>query len=340
MPEPTELRQDSATRNWIVVAPGRGHRPTVFGRTARAAAAAACPFCPGREAETPAELWRLATADGGWQVRVVPNKYAMLAGHGSGTRHVTAGGFVAMLGFGRYEVVSESPAHDADLARGGTAAVRDALEAYPARYRALRAEGWACVVVFRNHGPGAGTSLAHAHSQLVATPVVPLEIRHRFEVARQHFDDTGTCRYVELLGREMAEGRRIVLTRDRVVAFQPFAAAVPFETWIMPRTHAASFGDASDGDLDDLASALRAVLGGLSHLLGDPDYNLVIQSAPPGDEGRPYFVWHLRIVPRLTTPAGFELGSGMPVNPSLPEETAAELRDAVAREIARAGAQE
>lgn len=339
MPEPTELRQDPTTRNWIVVAPGRGRRPSVFGRAARPAAdAATCPFCSGHEAETPPELWRL-DGDGGWRVRVIPNMFAMLAGRGSGTRHVTAGGFVSMPGIGRHEVVVESPDHDADLARADVRTVRDVLEAYRARYGALRAEGWACIVVFRNHGPGAGTSLAHPHSQIVATPVVPIEIRHRFDIAMQHFDDTGTCLYVEILRRELAEGRRIVLERDRVVAFQPFAAAVPFETWIMPRTHAAAFGDASDRDLDDLAVALRAVLGGLSRHLGDPDYNLVIQSAPPGDEDRQYFVWHLRIVPRLTTPAGFELGSGMRVNPSLPEETAAELRDTLAKEIAHGGDQ-
>jgi len=66
--------------------------------------------------------------------------------------------------------------------------------------------------------------------------------------------------------------------------------------------------------------------------LDDPDYNYVIHSAPPGDEGLPYFLWHLQIVPRLTTPAGFELGSGISVNPSSPETTAASLREAIAQE--------
>ena len=67
----------------------------------------------------------------------------------------------------------------------------------------------------------------------------------------------------------------------------------------------------------------------LADVLADPDYNAIIQSAPPGDESREYFVWHLRIVPRLATPAGFELGSGMAINPTLPEETAELMRRAV-----------
>jgi galactose-1-phosphate uridylyltransferase len=64
-------------------------------------------------------------------------------------------------------------------------------------------------------------------------------------------------------------------------------------------------------------------------VLDDPDYNAVIQSAPPGDESREYFVWHRRIVPRLAIPAGFELGSGMATNPTLPEQTADALRRAI-----------
>ncbi len=36
--------------------------------------------------------------------------------------------------------------------------------------------------------------------------------------------------------------------------------------------------------------------------------------------------WFLRIVPRLTVQAGFEVGAGMNINPSLPESDAAYLR--------------
>jgi diadenosine tetraphosphate (Ap4A) HIT family hydrolase len=111
--------------------------------------------------------------------------------------------------------------------------------------------------------------------------------------------------------------------------FQPFAAAVPFETWLMPRTADPSFGDVSDAALAAFAPVLRDVLAGLGQALGDPDCNLVIQSAPIGDEDRQYFVWHVRIIPRLQTVAGFELGSGMAINSWLPEESASLLRDAV-----------
>jgi UDPglucose--hexose-1-phosphate uridylyltransferase len=126
--------------------------------------------------------------------------------------------------------------------------------------------------VFRNHGPGSGTSLDHPHSQIVAAPVVPLLIRRRFDVARQHHDDFGTCLYLEVIQREVKDGRRVVADGRRVVGFQPFAAAVPFETWVMPRFHQASFGEADDEVLDELAGVLRRVLTGLRRALDDPPY--------------------------------------------------------------------
>jgi UDPglucose--hexose-1-phosphate uridylyltransferase len=328
----TELRLDPTIRNWVISAPERSKRPDAFRRPRRERAAGndTCPFCPGREAETPAELFRLPGANGGWRLRVVPNKFAALSAGGSRDQQANGLGFTSMPGTGRHEVVIESPVHDWDLATADEREVRDVLTVYRARHRALRDASAAMVVIFRNHGAGGGTSLPHPHSQVVAAPVVPLLVRHRFDVAMQHYDDTGLCLYVEILHRELADGRRIVAQNDNFVAFQPFATASPFETWLMPRTHRASFADTGDDELAQLAALLRYVLGGLWELLDDPDYNYVIQSAPPGDEDKPYFLWHMQIVPKLTTPAGFELGSGISINPSSPEATAAALREAIA----------
>jgi UDPglucose--hexose-1-phosphate uridylyltransferase len=328
----SELRQDPCTRNWVVIAPTRSQRPHAPDeRPLRQLHVDRCPFCPGRESETPPEVWRLASPAGGWRVRVVPNRFALLTPDGSPRRQVSPEGFVGMPGIGHHEVIIESPDHSADLARGEDADVRAVLEAYRARFNALRRADTSVIVIFRNHGPAAGTSLAHPHSQIVATPVVPIDIRHRFEVAMQHYDAFGTCLYTDVLDRELGDGRRIVLETPRFVAFQPFASAMPFETWIMPRDALACFGDATDATLDDLARALHAVLAGLAEGLGDPDYNAVLQSAPVRDENREYFIWHLRILPRLAIAAGFELGSGMPVNPTQPEDTAAALRRFVQR---------
>lgn len=326
----SELRQDPCTRDWVVIAPERNLRPhTLTPARQRTASGANCPFCPGHESETPHELWRLEGADGQWRVRVVPNRFPVLEPGGKPQRTVSELGMVSMPGVGHHEVIVESPDHSADLADSDTAAVRGVLEAYRARYRALRSATNGVILIFRNHGPSAGTSIAHPHSQIVATPVVPIQVRHRFEVAMAHYDDLGTCLYLDIMEREQRDGRRVILQTDDYLVFQPFAAAAPYETWIMPRWHQATFGDCTDAALDALAAVLPPVLRGLCNLLGDPDYNAIVHSAPVGDEQREYFIWHIRIVPRLSTPAGFELGSGMGVNATSPELTAAELRSAI-----------
>jgi UDPglucose--hexose-1-phosphate uridylyltransferase len=276
-------------------------------------------------------LFRLNDDNAGWRVRVIPNKFPALSAYGSRDPRANGLGFTSMPGIGSHDVVVESPRHDWDLATGADDEVRDVLTAYRSRYLALRDSRTAAVIIFRNHGAGAGTSLPHPHSQIVATPVIPPLVRHRVDVAVQHYEETGHCLYVEILHRELADERRIVFENEGFVAFQPFASAAPFETWIVPRAHRASFADTTDEELTQFAPVLREVLGGLRRLLDDPDYNYVIHSAPPGDEHKLYFLWHLQIVPRLTTAAGFELGSGISVNPSSPEETAAWLRRALSQ---------
>lgn len=329
-----ELRQDPTTRNWVIMAPARHVRPhdAEAGTPSHPDGPSGCPFCPGNEAATPPELWRLGDR-AGWRIRVVPNKFpALMPQHGAVRSNRRT--LLTMTGHGHHEVVIESPRHDWDMSTGDEADVLAVLRAYRARYRALqRAADTGLIVIFRNHGPASGTSLDHPHSQILATPIVPLLVRHRLNVARQHFDDIGTCLYVESVGRELAEGSRIVASTGRLAAFEPFASTVPFETWISPCHHAASFGDVSDDTLQDLARLLTRVLYGLREALDDPPYNLVIHSAPIGEEATPYFAWYVQIVPRVSTPAGFELGTGIPINTVLPEDAAAELRARIGERV-------
>jgi UDPglucose--hexose-1-phosphate uridylyltransferase len=71
-----------------------------------------------------------------------------------------------------------------------------------------------------------------------------------------------------------------------------------------------------------LQDTLRRVSIGLN----DPDYNYIIRSAPIEDTNVKYDHWYAVIVPKLTTPAGFELGTGIYINSTLPEQCAEFLR--------------
>ncbi|WP_091102843.1 hypothetical protein [Nonomuraea pusilla] len=330
-----ELRQDPCTRDWVVLAPQRGERPLEWGEPVPVPGSReTCPFCPGREERTPPELWRRPGPDGGWSIRVVPNRYPVVTPPTGPATEAVAGArrvrglFRRAVADGSHEVVIETPDHDWDIADGGTDTVAAVLDACRTRTRVLRERGPGLVLPFRNHGAAAGTSLAHPHSQIVSTPVVPLRHRHLHDVARAYHDDTGGCLYLDLVRAELDDGARVVAARERAAAFAPYAARTPYETWVVPTERRASFADASDEALADVAALLVRVLGGLRRLLGDVPYNYAIVGAPNGGEGARWFQWHVQIVPRLTIAAGFELGSGMAVNIVPPERAAAELRNA------------
>jgi UDPglucose--hexose-1-phosphate uridylyltransferase len=201
--------------------------------------------------------------------------------------------------------------------------VEEVLHAYRDRYLTLRQDRRIrLILIFKNHGAAAGTSLRHPHSQIVATPVVPAYVRRKCEEAIRYFDATGRCLYMDILKAEQQSGQRVIFETGGFLVFHPFASQVPFETWIVPKRLRPSFGQISIEELRDLAAVLRESLRRLAGLLNDPDYNFVIHSAPVDGEDEEYFLWHLQIVPRLTQIAGFEIGSGMRINTACPEETA------------------
>jgi UDPglucose--hexose-1-phosphate uridylyltransferase len=330
------IRQDPTTKDWVIIAPNRGKRPHDTGPTpaagSQASWEASCPFCPGNESRTPPEVWRLAAPHGsGWAVRVIPNKFGALTGQGASERREDGPLFQEMAGVGYHEVIVETPVHNRPLPLMTDAEVERVLTAYQARYHALQADPRVkSIVLFKNHGARAGTSLAHPHAQLVAMPVAPMQVRRKYAVALSHYDDTGRCLYCDLVQAEVQARVRVVLETARFVVLHPFASRVPFETWILPIRHQASFGQVSAEDLRALAQVLRATLRALYDCLGVPDFNALVQTAPLEDEAKPYYLWHLQIVPRITTMAGFELGSGMAISTMMPEESAALMREVMA----------
>jgi UDPglucose--hexose-1-phosphate uridylyltransferase len=326
------LRQDPTTRDWVILAPGRGDRPRSNEERAhkhrpRVPHDPACPLCPGNEHRTPSELLRLPAAGDDWLVRVVPNKYPAVTPDGDLQRREAGPFFREMDGTGHHELIVETPVHDRVTPLMTPDEITRLLRAYQLRYWALRRDprvNW--VVLFKNHGEGAGTSLEHPHFQIVALPMPPADVRRKYDVAIRHFDDTGRCLYCDLLEAELQAGVRIVEQTERFVVLHPFASRVPFETWVLPRESQPSFTEVAEGDMAEVAEVLARTLRALHSVLDDPDFNLVLESAPVGDEFRPYFLWHIRIVPRLGPVAGFEVGSGMAITSLLPEESAARVR--------------
>jgi UDPglucose--hexose-1-phosphate uridylyltransferase len=233
-----------------------------------------------------------------------------------------------MGGCGAHEVIIDSPSHSLVLAQQPVEQVQLVLSTLLQRYIDLmRDSRFQTIILFKNHGEHAGTSLAHPHCQLIATSVVPHMLRHKLSVAAQYFDRTGECVYSAMAEEELAAKERIVTINDHFVALCPYASTVPFETWILPRRRQSSFRWLDPSQIRPLAEILKNVLGRLYVGLKDPDFNLTIDTVPRGEEQGEYFLWHIQILPRLTQRAGFEMGSGMSINPVLPEEATRLLRE-------------
>ena len=105
------------------------------------------------------------------------------------------------------------------------------------------------ILFFKNHGRNAGASLVHPHAQLVAMPMVPNDVRARADAARQHFDEVGRCAFCEMVEEEIEARSRIIVESEHFVAFAPYASSSPFNLWIMPRAHMASFFHAQAAEL-------------------------------------------------------------------------------------------
>jgi UDPglucose--hexose-1-phosphate uridylyltransferase len=187
------LRFDAATDDWIVFAPERGRRP---GHTKPARPAEQpppgelCPFCPGNEHLCPREIYavRQGTAPNqtGWSVRVVPNRFPALRIEEQNHRVETSHLHRRMGGCGAHEVVIESPDHNSILAGQPVSHIELVLRSLQARFNdLLRDVRFQTIVIFKNHGLGAGTSLRHPHWQVIALPVAPRLLRHRQVIAER-----------------------------------------------------------------------------------------------------------------------------------------------------------
>lgn len=332
-----ELRLNPATKDWVIIATERAKRPEDFGSGALPVTMTEkehCPFCPGREYLAPNEImayraYGTAPDTPGWWVRIVPNAYPALASDGMPERFRIDDFFTYMAGLGDHEVIIESPEHNQTLATMDQKQVEEIFLAYRERYAALaRDPRFELVILFKNHGASAGTSLRHPHSQIIATPITPLHIRNRIEAAMRYFDDHGTCVYCDMIDKELKLKDRIVSESENFVAFEPFASRSPFETWVMPKKHCSSFEFIVPEQTKELAFIMRGVLAKLYRSLNNPDYNLVLRSSPVHEKNVEYFHWHFMIVPRVSAVAGFELGSGIYINTVIPEAAAQYLRDA------------
>jgi UDPglucose--hexose-1-phosphate uridylyltransferase len=259
----------------------------------------------------------------GWRARAIPNRFPTVDGV-PGSVPPDLGTFTSQPGEGVHEVVIEGPQHSPGLAYLPPEQRRDVFRFLRDRVRDLTARpGIANVLLFENWGPESGGTLWHPHAQLVGLPFVPPRVAEE----RDHFQKApaGGCLLESIVDAERKAAARLVSDAPSMVAYAPFASEHPFETWIVPKRHGASFGDATDTEVDRLAELLPAVLRALATAWPGSSYNWFVHGLGATAPGGAAFHWHVEVVPRLVRPDGFDLGAGVPVNPVAPEAAATAL---------------
>ena len=182
-------------------------------------------------------------------------------------------------------------------------------------------------MIFKNVGAAAGASLEHTHSQLIVTPIVPINVWEEMTGSLEFYNYRGRCVYCDMIQQELATEKRIVLDTPGFVAFCPFASRFPFETWILPKNHSSHYENIQKNGVDELAGVMRQVIAKIEAALDRPAYNYIIHTAPFDTQELDHYHWHIEIIPSLTKTAGFEWGTGFYINPVPPEEAAAFLRE-------------
>ena len=327
-----ELRKDPIVQRWVVMAPDRAKRPSDVKDDPKFVEGEFDPFAEGNESATPPEIMAYRNYgsqpnEPGWRVRVVPNKFPALQIEGNLEKRGD-GIYDMMNGIGAHEVIIECPHGETNMSRLSVDNIREVLWVYHDRLVDLKRDRRLVhALVFKNKGALAGASLQHSHSQLMATSVVPITIYEEINGALEFFNYRGRSIFDDMIQQELAHGSRIVLDTPHFVVFCPFASRFPFETWILPKQQSSHFENITRQAIEELGTVLKTVLRKLELALDDPPYNYVIHTAPFNQPELPHFLWHMELFPRITRVAGFEWGSGFYINPVLPEEAAAFLRE-------------
>ncbi len=306
-----------------------------------------CPFCLGNEHMTPPVI--AAYPDGkNWEIRIVENLYPVL-GDDRQNPNLTIGLQQTIDGYGRHEVMIDHNQHGITIHEMSElhiallfGAYRDRMEQLYRSNKRLR-----YVLVFKNFGAAAGASIAHTHSQVIATPVIPDNVQTEVVNSRMFYHKNHKCIFCSLIDealtfeatiydrdsgeirRKINVGQYVIERAGKFIAIKPFASRYEWEVHILPLQHQSDFLRISKNDLTDLARVMRRTMARLDAVLGGAQYNYFLHSQPHDmncEDCEASYHWHIEITPRTSIPTGFELGSGLFVNTVAPESAAEKLR--------------
>jgi len=327
----SQFRQNPISKHWVLIAPNRSKRPDQFSNGPVMPlnfpeVDPKCVFCPGNESQNQ-EIARFPD-NKDWKVRIIPNKFEALS-HMPNSRSREF--YINRSGSGDHEVIITRK-HNEPVALQSVQTVELTLHVFRQRMLDLYAsEELVYAQIFYNHGRESGASLIHPHYQILSTPMLPSGVHDEMAGCYHYYQNSGMCIYCAIIAEERKQKERVIFETEDFIVLSPYAARLPFETWILPKEHMGRFEEISDKQIVSLAYILKVTLGQLYIKLSDPSLNFYLHTLPSEKFKHIYnnkksYHWHLTVFPRLNIWAGFEFGTGIPVNPMAPEQAAEYLR--------------
>lgn len=329
----SHLRQDLVTGDWVVIATGRGKRPDDFKaknekKKETQADVEKCLFCDPVASGQEEDVLIYTTGTGDWTLRIFPNKYpAFSRPSGGRINHKEEGPYFWMDGIGYHEVVVTRD-HFKHIGLMDPIWVAEILDAYQTRYLDLmNKKSVRYIEIFHNHGKGAGASISHPHSQLVAVPVISPYIQLELDGSEDYYRANKKCVFCDMVEWELSHKKRIVFENEDFVVITPFASRVAFEVWVLPKKHSPYFERISDEQKVTGGEALHEAIRRIGKVLDEPDFNFYLHTAPCDGNDYPHYHWHIEVLPKTSIWAGFELSTGIEISAMEPEESAKYLRE-------------
>lgn len=300
MSESGQLRKHYFLDEYVIIAPKRAQRPGAVSPQ-------------HQEADTiniahERAVYQLKDQAGDWLVKVIANKYPAL------TPQTPAA-------YGKQEVIIETPEPEKEFSELSLGQIERVFSTYIKRTLLLYdLKGIRYVSVFKNDGPKAGASVRHAHSQIIALPIVPPKLQTEATAAATYANQHGRSVYGDVIRWEQNQKQRVVHEDAHIIAICPYASQNPYELWILPKSDTATFAALTGAERHAIAVTLKNACAFLDKL--DINFNYFLQDAVMHDQQR--FV--LKIEPRKTVWAGLELATGVIINPVAPEQATKEYQ--------------
>jgi len=336
---PSELRMDMISEDWVVIATGRARKPETFKREKKEKRMFGpkkdCPFCQIATQEPPTLIlargrffhfknWETVPQD--WKIIVLPNKYPAFFPYPQLNKKIEGGLYQKMNATGFHEIVVTRD-HEKQMAQFSAEGAKEVFDVYQKRYLDLMDKKFVNhVSIFHNHGPGAGASIAHPHSQIITTPLIDIDLRNALLKSQNYYIKNKECLYCLMNKWEKKAKKRIVFENKDFLVLCPFASKTAFQLIVSPKKHLAYFERITEEEKWNLAEAFQTALKKIYKGLNDPDYNFYLHTAPCDGKNYDHYHWHWTILPKTSTWAGFEIGTRMEISTIEPEKAAEYLR--------------